>query len=90
MLGEDHSALGVDALWVNDPTPSEERPPDLVRFRAPLDAEDFVQVLFDVDLVDEVFSVATREPGQGCSRRCGREPNVRRLCQANREALACV
>ena len=67
LLGEGKSELWRDALWVNDPTPSEERPPDLVRFCAPLDAEDLVQIFFDVDLIDEVFCVPAGESGSGSS-----------------------
>lgn len=91
VLEEGKSELWKHALWVNDSTPSEERPPDLVRFCAPLDAEDLVQVFFDVDLVDEVFCVPARESGKGGSSRCsGRQTNMRRLCQSDREALVCV
>ena len=66
-----------DALGVNDPAPCEERPPDLLRLGPPADAEDRVQLVLAVDLVDEVLCLAARRTvglvglGDGASRRGG-------------------
>lgn len=49
---------------MNNATPGEESPSDLVCLGTPLDAENPVQVLLLVDLIDEVFGVSSWETGR--------------------------
>lgn len=54
-----------DALWVNDAASRQERAPDVLRLCLFADAEDPVQVVLVVDLVDEVLGLAPRRPVAG-------------------------